>query len=275
MNPHANARANPLAMCASFWRNRELLSQLTKRDVIGRYRGSLVGIAWSFFNPLLMLCIYTFVFSVVFDAKWGGVEGSRASFALAMFLGMVIHGILAECVTRAPGLILGNANYVKRVVFPLEVLPWMALGSAVFHALVSLAVLVAAQLLVGNPIGPTALLLPLVIAPILPVSIGVAWMLASIGVYIRDVTQVTGLFVTALMFLAPVFYPVTAVPEAFRKWIFLNPLTFIIEQSRAVFFDGRLPDWPGLAAYTAGAIAFAYAGFWWFQRTRRGFADVI
>lgn len=276
MNPHAATRSGPDEMVASLWRNRQLLAQLTKRDVIGRYRGSLIGIAWSFFNPVLMLFIYAFVFVVVFDARWDfGVASSRASFATAMFLGMVIHGILAECITRAPGLILGNANYVKRVVFPLEVLPWMVLGSALFHALISMIVLVVAQILLGNPLPVTSVLLPVVVAPLVPVAIGIAWIFAATGIYLRDIGQVTGLLATALMFLAPVFFPVSALPEAYRPWIYLNPLTFVIEQARLVFFAGTAPDWVGLLIYLLAASAFAYAGFWWFQKTRKGFADVI
>ncbi len=277
MNPHAANKVSPAEMLASLWRNRQLLSQLVRRDIIGRYRGSFAGIAWSLINPVLMLFVYSFVFVVVFNARWdlGGDSMSRAGFAMAMFLGMIIHGILAECIGRSPGLVLGNANYVKRVVFPLEVLPWMVLGSALFHASISVVVLVAAQLVLGNSLPATAFLLPIVILPLVPVAMGVSWILAATGIYLRDIAQVTGLLATALLFLAPVFYPISSLPEPYRTWIYINPLTFVIEQARAVFFAGRAPDWAGLGVYLVVASAFAWLGFCWFQKTRRGFADVL
>lgn len=276
MNPHLAHKTGPYEMVASFWRNRSLLLQLTRRDVIGRYRGSLIGIAWSFFNPLLMLAVYTFVFSVVFKARWGASVGeSRAGFAVTMFVGIVVHGLLAECINRAPGIILSNTNYVKRVIFPIEVLPWVALGSALFHAAISLFVLFVAQLLIAHRIPWTAILIPLVLAPLLGVVMGFAWILAATGVYVRDIAQVTGIFTTTLMFLSPVFYPASALPEAYRAWLYLNPLTFIIEQARETLIAGNLPDWTGLGLYSLAAVSFAWLGFWWFQKTRKGFADVI
>lgn len=276
MNPHLAPKASPHEMFASFWRNRSLLLQLTRRDVVGRYRGSLVGIAWSFFNPLLMLAVYTFVFSVIFKSRWGSsIDESRAGFAMMLFVGIIVHGLLAECVNKAPAIILSNANYVKRVIFPLEVLPWVALGSALFHAAISLLVLFVAQLILGHGIPWTALLIPLVLAPLLGVVMGLSWMLSATSVYVRDIAQVTGIFTAALMFLSPIFYPASALPAMFRNWLYVNPLTFIIEQARAILIEGRLPDWAGLGWYCLAAIAFAWLGFWWFQKTRKGFADVI
>jgi len=141
MNPHEPRPASPLEIARSFWRNRELIWQLTRRQVIGRYRGSLLGLAWSFFNPILMLLVFTFVFSVVFKARWGiGTEEGKTDFAIILFVGMIIHGLFSDCINSAPGLILSNVNYVRKVVFPLEILPWIAMGSALFHAIVSLAV---------------------------------------------------------------------------------------------------------------------------------------
>lgn len=276
MNPHLAPNASPYEMVASFWRNRNLLLQLTRRDVVGRYRGSLVGIAWSFFNPLLMLAVYTFVFSVIFKSRWGtSIEESRAGFAVTLFVGIIVHGLLAECINKAPGIILLNANYVKRVIFPLEVLPWVAMGSALFHAAISLLVLFVAQFLLGHGIPWTAVLIPLVLAPLVGVVMGFAWMLSATSVYVRDIAQMTGIFTAALMFLAPVFYPSSALPAAYRGWLYLNPLTFIIEQARAILIAGTLPDWSGLGLYSLAAIAFACMGFWWFQKTRKGFADVL
>lgn len=276
VNPHARRPSGLVAMFASLLGNYQLIVQLTKRDVISRYRGSLIGLMWSFFNPLLMLAIYTFVFSTIFKARWGvDVEESRGGFATILFVGVIIHGLLAECITKAPSLVLGNVSYVKRVIFPLEVLPWVAVGSALFHALISLMVLLVAQFTLGHLIPWTAVLFPVVLLPLIFVAMGFGWLLASTSVFVRDINMVTGVFVTALMFLAPVFYPLSALPLEFRWVILLNPLTFIIEQGRAVLIVGSLPDWPGLAVYAVLAVAFAWLGFWWFQRTRNGFADVV
>jgi lipopolysaccharide transport system permease protein len=263
-------------MVVSLWRNRQLVLQLTWREVLGRYRGSLMGLAWSFFNPLLMLAVYTFVFSVVFQARWGtGEPESRTHFALVLFVGVIVHGLLTEGISRAPGLILGNVNYVKRVIFPLEILPWVVVGSALFHALISLTVLLLAQLLFNGGIPASALCLPAVLFPIIPMTMGLTWLLAATGVFIRDIAQVTGLLTTVLMFMAPVFYPISALPEAYRKWLYLNPLTYIIEQARVVLFAGAAPDWLGLAEYLVVAMLVAGLGFWWFQVSRKGFADVV
>lgn len=276
MNPHSKHPAGLGSMFASLRRNWSLITQMTKRDVISRYRGSLIGLAWSFFNPLLMLAIYTFVFSTIFKARWGvGHEETRAGFAAIMFVGVIIHGLLAECINKAPSLVLSNVSYVKRVVFPLEVLPWVAMGSALFHALISFVVLMLAQLVLGHAIPWTAVLFPIVMLPLVFVAMGFGWLLAATSVFVRDIAMITGLFTTALMFLSPVFYPLSALPEQYRWYILLNPLTFIIEQGRAVLIAGQTPDWIGLGAYLVLAVAFAWVGYWWFQRSRNGFADVV
>ncbi len=264
------------AMLSSIWRHRELIWQMSRREVIGRYRGSALGILWSFFNPVLMLAVYTFVFSVVFKARWGaGPEESKADFAIILFVGMIVHGLFAECVNRAPSLILSNVNYVKKVVFPLETLPWVAMGSALFHALISLVVLIAAQLMINVNLPWTAILFPLILLPLLLATMGFAWFLAATGVFVRDIGQITGILTTVMLFMSPVFYPVSALPEQYQTALLLNPLTFIIEQARQVLIWGRVPDWSGLAVYLGVSLAIAWAGFWWFQKTRKGFADVL
>jgi lipopolysaccharide transport system permease protein len=266
----------PLAMFTSLWRNRLLIRQMTRRDIVGRYRGSVLGLAWSFFNPVLMLLVYTFVFSVVFKARWNvGGEESKADFAIILFVGMIVHGLFAECVNRAPGLILSNVNYVKKVVFPLEILPWVAMGSALFNGLVSTVVLLLAQLLINQTLPWTSVFFPLVLLPLVFAGMGFAWFLAALGVFVRDIGQVTGIFTTVLLFLSPVFYPITALPEKYQVWLQLNPLTLIIEESRKVLIFGNLPDWPSMGVALLAGLAIASAGFWWFQKTRKGFADVL
>jgi lipopolysaccharide transport system permease protein len=250
--------------------------QLTNREVVGRYKGSFMGLAWSVFHPLFMLCVYTFVFSVIFKARWSidGAE-SKVGFAITLFAGMIIHSLFAECVNRAPGLILSNVNYVKKVVFPLEILPIVALTAALFQTLVSLVVLLAALVVINGYLYWTVLLLPVVVLPLAIATLGIAWLLASLGVFARDIGQITGIITTVMMFLAPVFYPISALPKQFQPWIMANPLTFIIEQTRAVLLAGQLPDWQGLILYSLVSGIVAWAGFWWFQKTRKGFADVI
>jgi len=276
MNPHQPHSANPLTMFTSFWRNRQLILQMTKREVAGRYRGSLLGLAWSFLNPLLMLVVYTFVFSVVFKSRWGIDEnGSKANFAILLFTGMIVFGLFAESVNRAPGLILSNVNYVKKVVFPLEILPLVSLGSVLFHSLVSLVVLFLMQIVVNQSLPWTSVFFPLVLLPLIFASMGVTWFLAALGVYVRDVGQITSVFTTVLMFLSAVFYPVSSLPKEYQVWLQLNPLVLIITESRKVLVFGSLPDWTSLGVALLAGFGMAAAGFWWFQKTRKGFADVI
>ena len=277
INPHAAHPTSLAALGKSLWRNRQLIVQMTKREVVGRYKGSAMGIAWSFFNPVFMLIVYTFVFSEIFNSRWGGVGGddSKTQFAVVLFVGMIVLSLFSEVLNRAPGLILSNVNYVKKVVFPIEILPVVAMGAALFHCLISLGVLLAAFALFNGYLLWTAVFVPLVMLPLVILSTGLSWMLASLGVFLRDVGQTVVIITTVLMFLSPVFYPVTAVPERFRSFIMANPLTFIIEQAREVLIWGHFPDWSGLGIYTLAATATAWAGYAWFQRTRTGFADVL
>lgn len=263
-------------MLMSLHRNHQLITQMTKRDVMGRYKGSVLGLAWSFFNPLLMLAVYTCVFSIVFKARWGvGADESKSDFAIVLFAGMIIHGLFAECVNRAPGLILSNINYVKKVVFPLEVLPWIAMGSALFHTAISLIILFAAQLILNHHLPWTALFFPLAILPLILATMGFAWFLSAIGVYVRDIGQFTGIFTTVMLFISPIFYPISALPKEFQRWLQFNPLTFILEEGRNTLIFGHMPNWIGLSVALAVGILVAWGGFWWFQKTRKGFADVL
>lgn len=276
MNPHASQPTALMALVRSLWRNRQLITQMIQREIAGRYKGSSLGLAWSFFNPVFMLTVYTFVFSAVFKSRWGvGDDESKTQFAVVLFVGMIVHGLFAEVLNRAPGLVLSNVNYVKKVVFPIEILPVIAMGAALFHSLISLGVLLAAFALFNGYLHWTAIFTPLVLLPLVICTLGLAWMLASLGVFLRDVGQTIGIITTVLMFLSPVFYPVNAVPERFRPFIMANPLTFIIEQAREVLIWGHWPNWLGLGIYTLAATVVAWAGYVWFQKTRKGFADVL
>ncbi|MCX5875932.1 MAG: ABC transporter permease [Deltaproteobacteria bacterium] len=270
-----NFPISPRAMAGSLWHNRSLIWLLVVREVAGRYRGSILGILWSFFNPVFMLAVYTFVFSVVFKARWGASDESRAEFALILFAGLLVFNLFVECINRAPMLILANINYVKKVVFPLEILPWVAFGAALFHALVSLAVWLLFSFWVFGVPQVTLLFFPLVLVPLGLLVMGLSWFLAALGVFLRDVVQLVGVMTTVLLFLTPIFYPVSAIPERYRLFLHLNPLTFIVEQSRDLLIFGSGLAWGRLGLLTAFAFLVAWLGFAWFQKTRKGFADVL
>jgi lipopolysaccharide transport system permease protein len=277
INPHAAHSTAPLALVKGLWQNRQLIAQMIKREVIGRYKGSAMGLAWSFFNPVFMLIVYTFVFSEIFKSRWGGIEDddNKTLFAVVLFVGMIVLGFFSEVLNRAPTLITSNVNYVKKVVFPIEILPLIITGAALFHSLISLGVLLTAFAVFNAYVHWTAIFIPIVMLPLIILTIGIAWILASLGVFLRDVAQTIIIITTILTFLSPVFYPITAVPERFRPFILANPLTFIIEQARDVLIWGKLPNWLGLGAYLLVSIIVAFAGYAWFQKTRKGFADVL
>ncbi|MCX7033391.1 MAG: ABC transporter permease [Arenimonas sp.] len=277
MNPHSQRATGLVSAITSLWSNARLLRDLTWREISGRYRGSWLGISWSVLQPLLMLAVYTFVFSVVFGAKWSAsaVPAGKFDFALFVFVGVLLHAILGEAITRSSTLVVGNANYVKKVIFPLEILPVTVIGAAAFHAVIAIGILLAGVVLLGGGLHWTVLWLPLLVLPLLVLSLGVAWGLAALGVFLRDTAQVTGVLASVLMFMAPVFYPVSALPVEMRGWLYLNPLTFVIEQARAVIFAGQAPDLPMLALFSAISLLVAQGGYWFFQKSRNGFADVL
>lgn len=276
MNPHQAHQSSPFAIFASFWTNRQLIWQMTRREIVGRYRGSLIGGAWSLIYPLLMLAIYTFIFSVVFKSRWGEEQNeSKGEFAIILFAGMIVFNIFSEVVTRAPGLIISNVNFVKKVVFPLEILPWVAMGSSLFQAGASLLVLLIVQLLFKGALPWTLLLLPLILLPLVMFSMGLAWFLAAIGVYVRDIGQITSVIMTILMFLSALFYPISALPQEYHRFLRFNPLVTIIAESRKVLVFAVSPDWDVWANLVTSSLLIAFAGFWWFQKVRKGFADVL
>ncbi len=257
-------------------RNLSLLWQFAQREVLGRYRGSLLGLTWSFLTPLLMLGVYSFVFVGVFRASWpGAAKGGGLEFALQVFAGLVVFNLFAEVASRAPNLVVEQPNLVKKVIFPVELLTWVTVLSGLFHLLVSVATLLLVLLITRGSLPVTAVALPLVLLPFLPFLLGLGWFLSALGVYVRDVGQMMTMIVSLTMFMSPVFYSIASLDVRWQFWMNLNPLTLIIEQVRAVVLQGQWPAWGGLGLYTLLACGFAAAGAMFFQLTRKGFADVL
>lgn len=253
---------------------RRLLLELVRRDVQARHRGTFFGLGWLVAYPVLMMSVYTFVFGGVFKSRWAN-QGGLGDFVVMLFCGLIVFTLFAEVANRASGAITGQPNFVKKVVFPLQLLPLVPLGSALFNAAVSLAILLVLMLATGSGIPPTALLAPLVLLPLLLLTAGVAWGIAALGVFFRDLGQIVGIATSALLFLSPVFFPVAVVPAAARPLLLANPLTYPMEELRHVLVVGQAPDWVHLALYSAVAAALAWGGLWLFQRSRPAFADVL
>lgn len=267
--------ASPLAAVLSLHRSRELIVQLVWREVAGRYRGSFAGLMWSFLNPLFSLAMYTFVFGVVFKARWGLAAEGTVDFALVLFAGLIVHAFMSECIGRAPYLVTGNASYVKQVVFPIDILPAVALGSSLFHAAISSGLLLFIWLCVHGSLPLEILALPLLFLPLCLIALGLSWFIAATSVYFRDTAQIVSFVNAGLLFFSPIFYPAERVPEPFQSLLQLNPLTFVIEYFRHGLMGQGLPPLAGYTLYCALALLVAGGGHAWFQKTRPGFADVI
>jgi len=255
--------------------HRYLLLQFIRRDIRSRYQGSVLGMGWTLLYPLLILGAYTFVFRGIFKARWPGGGDSTAEFALQVFAGLVVFNLFGEVLGRAPRLVLEQPNLVKRVVFPLEVLSWVALGTGMFHALLALVVLLAALLWTGAGLPLTVLWTPVVLGACVPVLLGLGWLLSALGVFIRDIGHAVGPAVSMLLFLSPVLYPASALPGGLADLLWLNPLTVPIENLRLVLLQGVAPHWQALGWYTAAGLAFCLASWRFFERVRPAFADEV
>lgn len=270
-------KANPITMVCGLWQYRYLLGQMIRRDIGTRYRGSYMGMLWSIINPLIMLLIYTFVFSVVFNARWRPTNEAvpLGEFAITLFAGLIPFNFFAEVANRAPSIILNYPNYVKKVVFPLEILPVMILGTAVFTSLVSIIVLLGGSLIFLHTVPLTVIFLPLAYIPLIFLTLGLGWVLASLGVYIRDLGQAVPLVVQVLLFMSPVFYSSSNVPEQFRIILAINPLSVIVDSFRNVLLWGQPIPTKEWLIWTAITMVLAVMGFVWFSATKKGFADVL
>ena len=258
----------------TLWHYRGLTLELVKREFSGRYRGSFGGILWSLAQPLFMLGVYTIAFGIIMKSRWGFSGGTR-EYALMLFAGLIVFNAFAECLTKAPRLIVANPNFVKKVVFPLEILPWVMSLSALIHLLIATAVwLLGYVILFGTP-QASVIYFPAILIAFFPVLLAIGWLLAAVGVIVRDIDQLTGMLANALLFLTPIFYSVDAAPPLIQNALMLNPLTFIVEQMRLVLFVGEAPNLPGLLTYFVLSLASSMAALFVFRRLRDGFADYV
>jgi lipopolysaccharide transport system permease protein len=257
------------------WRQYGVIRQFAAREVHARYRQSLLGTAWAVITPLLMLVVYTFVFRRIFGVRWGTSVESDLSFGVRLYAGLAIFNFFAECASRAPRLVLDQPHLVKKVRFPLEVLPWASAAAAAVHLLIASALLVVLALWDMGRLPFTVIALPLVWLPLVPLAVGTGWWLSALGTYIRDIGQLIALALSLLMFLSPIFFPVEAVPEMVRGWLFLNPLAPVMTQTRQVLLEGVWPAWHVLAINLAACVAIAATGAAFFRSVRSGFADVV
>lgn len=267
--------AAPFGFVTTALRHRRLIGRLAWRGVESRYRGSVLGLLWAIVQPLLMLAVYTFVFSVVFQARWDLPGSEPSHFSIYLLSGLILFGIFADCANDAPHLVRSNSTYVTQVLFPIEVLSWVSLLEALVTAGFASAILVAGHWLLIGPPPAAALFLPLVVLPLLLIALGTSWFLSSLGVFLEDISQVVSVATTAMLFLSPIFYSPDSIPAAFQGVYFLNPLAHVLEMSKDCLFQGLPPDWMLLGALATGSFAFAWLGHWWFVRSKVGFADVL
>ncbi len=250
--------------------------KLLARDFAERYRGSYLGMLWSFILPLLSLLVFTFFFGVIFKMRWTGLDNaSLSSLGLVLFIGLALYNFFAEGISRAPALIVGRPNYVKSVVFPLEILPAVMVSSAFLILSATLLLILIVQAVWGAGLSGAVWLLPVVLLPLLGFVLGLSWFLAALGVYIRDIQHLIVPLVQLTMFLSPVFYPLSALPEGLQSWLRLNPLAVVIEQTRALILFGHAPDWMAYFGCLGVSLIVMLLGLSWFSRTRKGFADVL
>ncbi|KTD12107.1 ABC transporter of LPS O-antigen, Wzm [Legionella gratiana] len=268
------SKNHPAQMFLMLWRHYDLILQLVKRDILMRYRGSFAGVLWLILAPLLMLGLYTLVFSVFMRIQWPGVT-NNLMYSLLIYVGLIILNFFGECMNRSPTMIVSNANFVKKVVFPVEIYPWIIIGSALFHAIVNTFILALFCFFILGKVNGTILLLPILFIPLILFSLGMSWFLCSAGVYVRDITHMMVFILQVIMYLSPVFYSISMLPELFQKILFLNPLTCIIEQARSLVIFGKLPQWESLGIFFIVSVCIAYIGFLGFQKTKDGFADVL
>lgn len=265
-------------MMRRLWKSRELLWSLAWRELTQRYKGSFLGLLWAVLVPLVMLVVYTFVFSVVFKAKWPSAlseDTSTVSYALILLAGLIPFNVFSEVTNRSPWLVLNAPNYVKKVIFPLEILPPVVLASSLLHSFISVVLIFLGNLILYGKISSTLYLLPLAYLPLVFLCLGIGWFLSSLGVYIRDIGQAINVIIQMLFFVSPVFYSADAVPQRLQFFFKINPLSTIISGFRNVLLWGKPLSWGEWIFWTVFTFLFATIGYLWFIKTRKGFADVL
>lgn len=276
MNPNAPHVTSLSHMFLSLMRNRSLIVSMCKREIAAQYRGSVIGNFWAFVTPLFMLSIYVLIFGVVFEPRWANTAGdSKISFAIILFVGLMLYDFFVSCIQKSTSLISVNVNFVKKVIFPLEVLPWVILGSALFDFCVKFIVLVVAIIFITHEINWTIVYFPLVLLPLVLSTIGLSWFISATGVFIRDVGHTVNVLTFAMIFVSGVFFPLSSIPAEFQPYARCNIVAFLIEESRKVLIFGEIPDWFGLSIALVASVLIAWFGFWWFQKLRKGFSDVL
>lgn len=276
MNPHANPSTTPISLIKSVITHRNLIITLTNKEITSRYKGSFLGTTWAILTPIIMVSVFTFVFGSIFNSKWPGTENPGGiNYAAALFSGLLLFSFFSEIVSRAPGLILENASYVKKVVFPLDILSVVHTLAATVQLLIAYGTLLFIIMLSDWSISWSALWVPAIVLPLIAFSLGVSWIISALGVYIRDISQIIAPALTATMFLSPIFYELSTVKPSVQ-WLYkLNPLTYAIQSSRAALLHNTPPQMMNLALYAVICTVFAFVGYAIFQKTKRGFSDVI
>lgn len=266
----------PIKLIKNYWSNRQLIKQFSEREIFSRYKGSILGILWSFITPLIMITVYTFVFSVVFKGRWG-IEASdnKFEFAVIMFCGLTVYNIFNEVINRSPMLIVSNVNYVKKVIFPLEVLPATALISTFVHGIINMIILVVAANVFVRTSAWTILLAVIILIPLLMFVLGLSLLISSLSVYIRDLSNTVGLVTNVLFYITPIFYPISEVPEFLRPYMYINPLTSVVENFRSVVIWGTTPNWTSFLINFVVSYVILSIGYYVFKKVQRGFSDVL
>lgn len=262
----------------SLYRHRSLIATLVRKELAGRFAGSVFGLLWFLITPATQIIIYTLVFGIVFQAKLpfrASAESSHQQFGVYLFSGLLIFTLLSEIVTRSPTLIISNPNFVKKVIFPIEILPVVTVLCALVNAGISFLLLVAALLLVMGTVSPFILFYPVCVLIMVPMLLGLSWFMAALGTFVRDIAQMVGLLLTVLMFVSPIFTPVTAFPDWLRLPILFNPVSLPVSFAHQALFQGAWPDPVLMAVYVAASLLVMALGWMFFQRTRGGFADVL
>lgn len=272
---HHTIPLNPFRIAARLWAQRQLLRQLTNRSVQQRYRGSMLGLAWAILNPIFMLLVYTFVFGIILKVKWNG-QGSHFFFAMNLYCGLIVYGIFSESVGSASIQVISNPSYVKKILFPLEILPLAGLGAAIIFNLFSLAILLFCTQFFMHPLTIHIIALPIVWVPLFLFTAGLSWIVAAMGVFMRDIGQLIIIILQVVFYLCPIVYPISAIPAPYQSWMLrVNPLAVFVEESRRVLLERSWPIWHWLPLNYAECLIVFIFGYYAFMKTKRGFADVI